>query len=315
MINLATSLGITALYLLDFVGIVGAQEDNAYLRRITLPGHRSLELEQKESELVTNSRRKLRRLHLEATGKELTEENIDAAIDKARTEATGRWEEEYERTFVQNFTNIGEHQVHTSKKGRRWTQVVASKDGILISGLSPGWPHNTGRNEFYCVGIDDIGHNNLPDQKTKLVLLDCRKTFKEQIGLTYKDKEIIFNELDGVFWDWCATASNARKSKIFVNQCDFVDPFQVWSLLTDDNTWRPDVDKTKCVSAKPPSAGRSGGGRLKLATCSKNEKKREAQVFIYCEQKTKCEFDTVTDKIKLDCKIQDECTQYTNTIK
>ena len=313
----AARLGIVAFHCLNVVRAFWQEENSARLIHESHQNHYTLEVNhEKERESVAYNREEIKHLHFEATGKELTEEDIDAAIKEARNIGPGRWEEGYKRNYVQNITDMPENHIHIDKQGRRFMQLVPKSDNaILVSGLSPGWPHNSGRSKFYCVTIDDIQEDGLPKKKEKLVLKDCKDVFDEQTSVQYSSssRELKF-ALDGLYWEWCVGASN-RKSKMYVDICDEKNPLQVWDLFKTDNTWRPDVDTSRCVTATPPKAGRRGGGKLKLTKCSQEDKKREAQVFIYCIERKQCTFIPATDKLKLTCKFEDDCTQYLDTVR
>ena len=65
--------------------------------------------------------------------------------------------------------------------GRR--RIASKTKGVLVTGLSPGWDWNSGRNKFYCVGIDDLGKDRLPKRRKRLVTKDCAKTQYKLIAL------------------------------------------------------------------------------------------------------------------------------------
>ena len=268
-----------------------------------------------ESEVIANNRRELRRIHEETTGGELTERDIDEAISEAHSrvlngvdndggDAQKRLFDRENFRFVKDVNDVHEISApYFDREGRQWHRSLAASADLVISGNSPGWDHNFGRNEFYCVAIKEIGYDYQPQEGTGLVLRECYRTRQEMIALTYASKEFVFNGVDGVYWDWCATAANPKKSKLFVAHCDVTNPLQLWNLFNTDSsgTWRPDIDASRCVSAGKKNE------KLKLKKCSDKDKKREAQTWVYCRQVTACAFDSDTNLIKVDCKLENVC--------
>ena len=275
--------------------------------------HLQRQIKEEEQE-ITSNHAEWKRRHLEVTGNELTDEDIDEAIRSAKERGPQRFGEGYQVYLTKNITGLEEFYRPTIEEeveimGRRRTAVAAKSKGVLVSGLSPGWEWNSGRNEFYCVGINDLGKDKLPKSRARLEMKDCYKTRYELISLEYTvHREIVFNDLDQTSWNWCAGAKNARKSGINVDICDFEDEFQVWDLLTNDNTWRPDVEGNNCVEAKPSKSAAGGGGRLKIRQCTNKDKNRQAQVFLWCKQISKCVFDKDTGFMKDTCYLEDDCT-------
>lgn len=267
---------------------------------------------QRRDEEAARNRADLKRRYFEFHGKELTEEMLENAIAEARERGPKRFEEGYEMRLTRALPgleeHVQEHAVHP-RTGRK-LQVIGNGAGIIVSALSPGFRWNYGRNEFYCAGFDEIAPKFLPKVGTKLTMLDCYNTPIEQINVDYTvDGELLFDFIDGVYWDWCASTKNVRKGRLTCDKCDITDPLQQWNILSDtasDGTWRPRDDDFRCVTGKPPKSGKNGGGRLKLTSCTTKKKSRQAQTFVYCRDSSNCDIDDASGYI--DCIIQDQCS-------
>lgn len=270
--------------------------------------------EQRAREQIEYNRADLKRRYFEFHGVELTDEMLDKAVADAREKGPKRFEEGYKMRLKAKLPGLEEHQEEHSvhrETGRR-LQTVTRGFGIIVSALSPGWQWNYGRNEFYCAGFDEIKPPFLPKEGTKITMLDCYNTRYEQISIQYtNDDELIFPDIDGVYWDWCSATNNARKGKLRCERCDITDPLQQWTLLdadSSDGTWRPREDDFRCVTGRPPKSGRDGGGRLKLRACSTKKKTRQAQTFVFCRDTGNCDIND--DSGFIDCIIEDECDTF-----
>lgn len=247
--------------------------------------------------IISASLQRLRAQYLALNGQELADDMLLSAVEKARSEASirprfSRSKEVQRIRFDDLFLDAdiyadadadnlrrmnangfgsrggkeGESNQNLSSAAQddplptigRAINIVLMRDGVLVSGLSPGWPWNQGRNEYWCVGIP-----NFPDTvdpltpsyygmtSTKLSLLNCSAVDGRSILVEYTDDmELRFPFAGFPDYDVCAETSGDRNGDLFrASTCDIYDIYQQFLLLEDDNTVRlsTSVDNTKCM--------------------------------------------------------------------
>mmetsp|Transcript_42481 Transcript_42481/g.128915 ORF Transcript_42481/g.128915 Transcript_42481/m.128915 type:complete len:416 (-) Transcript_42481:271-1518(-) len=279
---------------------------------------------EKEHAEVLKNRADLKREYYEKIGKELTDAMIDVALDEAWEERPKWFENGHKLHLVSKIPGLEEHYTPPSRKLRskrmlQVNEVTQGDKGMLVSALSPGWDWNYGMNEFLCVGFDQIKPSFLPKPRQKVKMVDCQLTPALQTGMKYtSNNDIVWQNTDKIFWDWCVETNKVRNGMIRVDTCKLDNPLQQWLLVhvkgqsgkVGDGTWRSLVDENYCVTGKPSKAGRQGGGRLKMSKCTSRGKRRMAQTWIWCKDiNSKCEIevDKDNDSGYIDCSIKTEC--------
>eukprot|EP00568_Trieres_chinensis_P013038 CAMPEP_0183299910 /NCGR_PEP_ID=MMETSP0160_2-20130417/6496_1 /TAXON_ID=2839 ORGANISM="Odontella Sinensis, Strain Grunow 1884" /NCGR_SAMPLE_ID=MMETSP0160_2 /ASSEMBLY_ACC=CAM_ASM_000250 /LENGTH=306 /DNA_ID=CAMNT_0025462235 /DNA_START=147 /DNA_END=1067 /DNA_ORIENTATION=+ len=301
-----------------------------------------MDREREFQEMVVANRLEVKRSHFEKTGVELTDEDIDEAIERERE----RHEREGivpRKVFTENVTGF-EHLYEPDFLTSRKLQTIGGSQFSLVSARSPGWSWNRGRNEFYCMGISDVNSDQLPDENTPLTLHNCLTTPKELISMRYVGTDYItFDQLDTTFFDWCISAitkkknngyyggyypirglggnnnnkkkkkkkkNGGRKSKRVVVQSCSDDPYQAWWLRRDDSTFRLQEDVNLCVTASR-NAGQQGGGKLTLERCEfriRKKSTRQAQSWIACRATSNCVFENEPGGLlRSTCNFDDQC--------
>ena len=251
-----------------------------------------------EDTLIAKNRKELKRMYLEATGRELMDDDIDGAIRSAHERglqivATGWdavWEEEGRLLE-------GGGQAYSRKL------LATNKDYVFVSGLSPGWDENYGRNEFYCAAVKKIKWRTMrPKRGERIVLSDCSDTSEASTSFRYNaGKDIKAKKIDTVAHNWCLETRNNSTSKLYINHCDIFNPLQLFAFDDAKKTWGlENGEPNKCFTAEPPKSRRKGKGSIKLQNCTEEGRTREAQVFRPCETKTGCTFDAVTNFLVCD---------------
>ena len=252
-----------------------------------------------EDALIVKNREELKRTHLEATGRDLSDDDIDGAIRSA-----------HER----GFQIVAPGQNVTWEEGGSRKLLAQKKNYVFVSGLSPGWDENYGRNEFYCAAVKKINWKTMrPKKGERLVLSDCFKTNDAQILFNYQTlgRLMAVKILDIIGQkDWCLETRNNSTSKLYINRCELSNVLQQFSFDDTQKTWGLEVIKNeipgKCFTAKPPKAGKNGGGRIQLQNCTDTGRTREAQVFRPCEIRSGCTFDGTTNF--LNCDLEARCS-------
>ena len=270
-----------------------------------------------ESDEETNiDREELKERYLREAGRELTDVEIDTAVEEARRRAHPKRFGPGREPRLTNETD-GTLISRSLEERRRKLVVSKNRDYVLVSGASPGWYENPGRNEFYCASVKKIERRTLrPKRGQKLTLSDCYDTPEPNIHFEYKASlELVAVKIDGFAHIWCLGVKNVNSdSKIQIDHCDTMDDKQLWDLYENDNTWQPNILVTspqkKCVTAHPIKSASRGGGKLKLKDCSVDPPVRSAQVFYACESVTNCDFDEALGF--LECILEERCTNHLN---
>mmetsp|Transcript_21119 Transcript_21119/g.42572 ORF Transcript_21119/g.42572 Transcript_21119/m.42572 type:complete len:314 (-) Transcript_21119:150-1091(-) len=309
---MATAAAVASALLLLFPSVAGHLVNSNATSLVHSPPPSAHELRRLEDEFRANRALLKEEYYHRTRGGTLTDEDIDAALANATVNVVFTRPIPGYEDYYQEYKEA--EASFAARGGRRRLQVgVVNPSHILISLYSPGWLHNFGRNEYYCIGIDKINtKTKMPWKRNKLTMLPCEQpSILEQIGLIYDTRfttiEFAIQSSD-IWWPWLITVNNPRSGKLFAAKEDLEDPLQLWDILAADRTIRPVTqarsDVPTCVQAKPPRSAKQGGGQLKLAKCAADGRKRQAQTFHLCSLNSRCDFDEFGF---LECDITAQC--------
>lgn len=281
------------------------------------PTERMLKEKQELDEGYENLRQQFRDAN---GGRDFTTDELREAIERAHAEAGTRGEADFptnRHLFVQGVPeserrrHLAEHADREAYKESRRMQTIRKADGFIVSGASPGFSWNAGRNTFYCAAVPHVDRNQRNTRRRqKMTLKNCYTSPADEIITKYTDdQELWMKRIDTVYFDWCLESKKIRRNKaIQLNYCDVYDETQVFELLGNDDSWRPTADTTLCVTCQNHNCA-SGGGKLRYKSCSSdlsgNNKYRGGQAFIFCFLGTSCAVDNEFNRI--DCRIEERC--------
>lgn len=230
----------------------------------------------------------LKRQYFEFHGKELTDEMIEAALEKAHADAGGKAfgpdrkihmygsVDEFDRESTPDnvvWMDEVDSEDHPDYQHRhllthRRTQVVRRQNMYIVAGNSPGWQNNRGRNEFFCVSLYSLDKQNyLPQMGEMVTLRNCYTTPGKAIALRYANDFTIRTLNDNIYYTWCIRVKKPKKNQeARIDTCNFFDPNEVWNLFVADRTWRPgeNADLDLCMTSQNNP---SDGGKLQLEMC------------------------------------------------
>lgn len=248
----------------------------------------------------------LKRQYFDFHGKELTDEMIEAALDKAHADAGGKAfgpdrkihmygsVDDFDRESTPDNV-VWMDEVHSEDHPdyqhrhlltHRRTQVVRRQDMYIVAGNSPGWQNNRGRNEFFCVSLYSLDKQNyLPEMGEMVTLRNCYTTPGKAIALRYANDFSIRTLNDNIYYTWCIRVKKPNKNQeARIDTCNFFDPNEVWNLFVNDRTWRPgeNADLDLCMTSQNNP---SDGGKLQLEMCDEqynfpNDRRRQRQLAL-----------------------------------
>lgn len=200
------------------------------------------------------------------TETELTDADVDRlineAIAKAQANSPRFGEEGFQWTLMRPIKGLEEYYDPNERERVLSHTLTTTANVHLVSGQSPGWSWNFGRNEYYCVSVDIYGWQYYPTVGSDLKLLECTNVYPRQYAFRYsRDDEMRFYGFDDPFWDWCAETSEPGNGTVRINKCNTTDERQQFSILggNADNSWRPKInDAIACITANPPESGARG---------------------------------------------------------
>ena len=250
----------------------------------------------------------LKRQYFDFHGKELTDEMIEAALEKAHADAGGKAfgpdrkihmygsVDDFDRESTPDnvvWMDEVDSEDHPDYQHRhllthRRTQVVRRQNMYIVAGNSPGWQNNRGRNEFFCVSLYSLDKQNyLPEMGEMVTLRNCYTTPGKAIALRYANDFSIRTLNDNIYYTWCVRVKKPNKNQeARIDTCNFFDPNEVWNLFVADRTWRPgeNADLDLCMTSQNNP---SDGGKLQLEICDEqynfpnpNDRRRQRQLAL-----------------------------------
>eukprot|EP00566_Odontella_aurita_P021065 CAMPEP_0113597446 /NCGR_PEP_ID=MMETSP0015_2-20120614/41006_1 /TAXON_ID=2838 /ORGANISM="Odontella" /LENGTH=371 /DNA_ID=CAMNT_0000505293 /DNA_START=79 /DNA_END=1195 /DNA_ORIENTATION=+ /assembly_acc=CAM_ASM_000160 len=258
--------------------------------------------------LIERDTRLLKEEYYNATGQELTDQDITNALSKALHEKlavifkTGNFTA-FARDAKTDNESSEKDRRRMQEQGYRRVQSLISRNRayFYISGDSPGYEWNYGRNEFYCLAIKKFRRGKNSEVKLKrnepLTLKNCKDTRIEEMVTSYQnDYKVTMNQMRNPFSSWCLTVKKVEiGQQLRVDHCNSdtaTNGNQKWSIFKGfpregGQVMKPKTATDLCVTLKPPKSGKRGGGKATLQKCAtQSEKDRNSQAMISCEATT-----------------------------
>lgn len=271
-----------ACILLATLAPISCGTEQAARRRAEGAQHNDIDID----EILEDNMRLLREDFYRVAGRELTDQEMADAMSKAMQEQLpGLFRDgklSRSRGLKNGILGSEDERRRMREQGIRQVQQVPSGGTyIMVTGQSPGWSYNYGRNEFYCLAMvwERMGMQRLPPRKSPFTIKDCLERRAEEIVMAYTSQgDLILDELSDVFWNWCVSSPGPNITEnataLMVDHCDVTNPLQTWTLLSGDNTMRPNADPLLCVTANPPISGKVGGVRRRLGKKKRKKRRR-----------------------------------------